>query len=718
MANGRTSDFTLDARGAEGISARAGTGAAPTLARSTQSRDWFAERGAPYPVGAVYLADERAYNFTLYSRNGERVELLLFGDDVSTPLRQVVLDPLKNRSGRVWHVRVAEDDIPGARHYAYRVDGPQAPGNRFDPDKLLLDPYARAVFFPPTFSRAAASLPGSNLGRAGIAVLPRPRPAFDWSGDKRPRHTHDTVIYEMHVGGFTRHETSGVAGNRAGTYLGVIDKIPYLKELGVTAVELLPVHHFDPEAGGNYWGYMPLCFFAPHQGYTVSADPLDHADEFKTMVKELHKADIEVILDVVYNHTTEQGDGGPTYSFRGIDNGAYYLMTPGLDRYRDETGTGNTIRSSHPASRKLITNSLRHWVDEMHVDGFRFDLASIFTRDDSGAVNTVNPPIIEEISSDPAFMGVRLIAEAWDISSYQLGRTFPGPTWWQWNGQFRDDIRTFVKSDPRQVHNLMRRLYGSDDLFPDTLPEVYRPHQSVNFVTCHDGFCLRDLVSYQQKRNLANGNGNRDGTDDNRSWNCGWEGDDGAPAEVQALRRRQIKNFCALLFLANGTPMFCAGDEFMNTQGGNNNPYNQNNPTTWLHWDLLQQNAEMFRFWKLLIAFRKAHPSLGRDGFWRGDIRWYGVEGGVDFGDDSRSLAYFLAGDGLGDSDFYVLINAFWGDLNFRLQEGTPGQWRRVIDTAKPSPEDVVDPGQEVLLTNDSYLVAGRSVVVFERRRT
>lgn len=716
MANGRTDGAGTRSGGRTGtIEARGGGGGVRSIERA--SVDWFADRGAPYPVGASHVPESNAYNFTLYSRNATRVELLLYRDDFVTPRKRIALDPLRNRSGRVWHTRLPTADLEGARYYAYLVDGPRGPGHRFDPDKVLLDPYARAIFFPPQFNRAAASRPGSNAGQAPLGVIPQPRPAFDWSGDRRPRHTHDTVIYEMHVGGFTRHASSGVAGDKRGTFLGVIDKIPYLKELGVTAVELLPVYHFDPEAGGNYWGYMTLGFFTPHQGYAVSSDPLDHADEFKTMVKELHKADIEVILDVVYNHTTEQGNGGPTYSFRGIDNSAYYLLTPDLDGYRDETGTGNTVRSSHPAARKLIANSLRYWVDEMHVDGFRFDLASIFTRDDDGRINTVNPPIIDEISADPAFMNVRLIAEAWDLGSYQLGRTFPGQTWLQWNGQFRDEVRSFVKSDSGMVPAIMRRLYGSDELFPDVLPEIYRPFQSVNFVTCHDGFCLRDLVSYNQKRNLANGNGNRDGTDANFSWNCGWEGDDGVPADVMALRGRQIRNFAALLFLANGTPMFCAGDEFLQTQKGNNNPYNQDNETSWLNWNLLQESPEVFRFWKRLIAFRKAHPSLGRDRFWREDIRWYGATGGADLGADSRSIAYFLSGAAVGDSDFYVIANAFWQDLTFRIQEGTPGQWQRVIDTAKASPEDIAEPGAEPLVTTDSYLVEGRSVVVFERRR-
>jgi isoamylase len=677
-----------------------------------QHTDWYRERGAPFPQGATYVEHERAINFALFSRHASSVDLLLL--DAALLPRRVELDPLRNRTGDVWHVRVPEADLRGARYYAYAVDGPPEAGNRFDPDKLLLDPYAQALYVPAADRRVAATIPGSNGGQATLGLLPRARPAFDWKGDRRPWHGHDAVIYELHVGGFTRDASSQVAEFKRGTFLGVLDKLPYLKALGVTVVELMPVHHFEPEQGGNYWGYMPLSFFVPHADYAVSSDPLEHADEFRTMVRELHAADIEVVLDVVYNHTAELGDGGATFNLKGIDNRSYYLMTPDLASYRDETGCGNTLRSAHPATRRLILSSLRYWVEEMHVDGFRFDLASVLTRGEQGGLDVPRPAIIDEISSARAFDGVRLIAEAWDIHAYQLGRSFPGKSWLQWNGRFRDDVRSFVKSDRGMVPSLMLRLYGSDDLFSEAPPDVSRPAQSVNFVTCHDGFCLYDLVSYNQKHNLENGQGNRDGLDANLSWNSGYEGDLDAPPEVHALRRRQVKNFCALLMLANGTPMISAGDELMRTQGGNNNAYNQDNERSWIDWSLARRNADVLRFFQLMIAFRRQHPSIGRDGFWRDAVRWYGPQGAVDLGHDSHSLAYFLSGAALKDSDLYVMINSYWEPLWFTIQE--PAKWSRVVDTSRDSPDDIALPGEPLSVT-DSYLVGPRAVVVLESAR-
>ncbi|HEY6881606.1 MAG TPA: isoamylase [Polyangiales bacterium] len=652
-------------------------------------------------------------NFALFSRHATHVELLLFDDDTARPRLRVKFDPLHNRSGRVWHMRLALSQIGPARYYAYSVDGPRTPGHRFDPTKVLLDPYVLALHVPPGDRRIAATIPGSNAGLATLGVLPTARAPFDWSGDRRPRHHHDAVIYELHVGGFTRNPNSGVPASRRGTFLGVLDKLPYLRSLGVTVVELMPVQHFEPETGGNYWGYMPLSFFSPHAGYTVASDPLQGIDEFRTMVRELHKADIEVILDVVYNHTAELGDGGATFHLKGIDNSTYYLMTPDLERYSDETGCGNTLRTAHPATRKLVLSSLNYWVEEMHVDGFRFDLASVFTRAESGGIDAHHPPIVEEISGARAFDGVRLIAEAWDIHAYQLGRAFPGKNWQQWNGKFRDEVRAFAKGDPGLVPALMQRLYGSDDLFPDRMPEVHHPAQSVNFITCHDGFCLYDLVSYDRKHNQANGQQNRDGLDGNVSWNCGHEGDRDLPAEVLALRKQQVKNFCALLMLANGTPMISAGDELMRTQAGNNNAYNQDNELSWINWSLATQNADILRFFQRMIAFRKRHRSIARDGFWREAVRWYGANGPPDLGYDSHSLAYFLAGEALGDSDLYVMINAYWEPISFSIQE--PVRWGRVVDTARPSPDDFVD--GTLPLVGAAYVVAPRSIVVLEHAR-
>ena len=457
---------------------------------------------------------------------------------------------------------------------------------------------------------------------------------------------------------------------------------------------------------------MTLNFFSPHQGYAAG----NAFQEFREMVRSFHAAGIEVWLDVVYNHTSEAGLDGPTYSYRGIDNKSYYLVRESTGEYLNDTGCGNTMKCAHPIVRGLVLLSLRYWVRKMKVDGFRFDLASIFARGMDGSLNLTDSPLIAEIDFQGYTYDLRLIAEAWDIGAYLLGRSFPGLQWRQWNGKFRDDIRSFVKGDPGRVADLMRRLYGSDDLFPEGPDEVYRPWQSVNFVTAHDGFCLYDLVSYNHKHNEANGHDDADGPDDNLSWNCGWEGDEDVPDEVVGLRRQQIKNFFCLLMLANGTPMFCAGDEFMNTQGGNNNPYNQDNETTWLDWDLLERNADVFRFFKRMISFRKAHPSIGRSHFWRGSVRWYGCTGGPDLSHDSRSIAYCLDGGSFCRSDIYVMINAYWDDLPFDVQEGQTTDWFRVVDTSCAAPDDITEPGAGIPLDGLKYLVHARSVVVLERQ--
>ena len=676
---------------------------------------WSQFEGTPQPLGAKWLREENSYNFALYSRHATGVTLLLYAArDLVNPLLRVPLNHLVHKSGRIWHCRLAADEIANASYYAYSVEGPNSAQGElhfFDPDKVLLDPYARSLFFPPDFRRNASIGRGSNAGRAPVGALPFSNSAFDWTGDSKPRHTSDTIIYEMHVRGFTKRANSGVSPDERGTFAGVIEKIPYLKELGVTAVELMPIFQYDPDEG-NYWGYMPLNFFSPHQGYATSSHTADAIAQFKEMVKALHQAGIEVILDVVYNHTTEAGADGPTYSYRGICNSSYYLLDESMTHYRNDTGTGNVLRSAHPTVRKMIIDSLRFWALEMHVDGFRFDLASIFSRNTDGSINLEDPPLISEITGGADYANVRLIAEAWDPASYELGRSFPGQSWSQWNGKFRDDVRAFVKSDAGKVGALMARLYGSSDLFPDDLDDAYHPLQSVNYITSHDGFCLYDLVAYNDKHNLANGQNNTDGTDNNLSWNCGWEGDQNVPPEVVQLRKRQIKNFFTILMVSNGTPMFCAGDEFVNTQGGNNNPWNQDKETTWLDWDLLKQNRDMFRFFKGMIAFRKAHPSLARSRFWRDDISWYGINGQVDLGYLSHSLAFCLHGGSQQDRDIYVMINAYWEDLNFQIQEGEVNGWMRVADTSMPSPLDLLESGKEEALGSLNYKVKARSVVV------
>jgi isoamylase len=682
-------------------------------------KDWTATEGTPFPLGATWVEEASAWNFALYSKDAESVTLLLYGEaDLVNPVFTYRFDYLRNKSGRIWHCRVAQAVVRGARYYGYSVAGPEPQGgftwHCFDPDKVLLDPYAKAVFFPPAFDRAAAARPGSNASKAPLGVLADAGEPFDWGDDRQPRHQSDTVIYELHVRGFTNNPNSGVSPDRRGTYSGVIDKIPYLKELGITAVELMPVFQYDPQEG-SCWGYMPLNFFTPHDRYSSRPEECDQHDEFRAMVKALHAADIEVILDVVYNHTAEGEQDGPVYSYKGIDNSTYYLLSgqPGHP-YVNFSGTGNTLRGSNPCVRKMIVDSARYWIQEMHVDGFRFDLASALARNDDGSLNTKDP--IELAPPDP--MAIRLIAEPWDAAgAYLLGRSFPSRACLQWNGRFRDDVRRFVRGDPGMVPALMQRLYGSDDLFPDDRMHAFHAYQSINYVTAHDGFTLYDLVSYDRKRNEANGHNNTDGPEENYSWNCGWEGDDGVPACVLELRKRQAKNFCCLLLLANGTPMFRAGDEFLQTQGGNNNPYNQDNATSWLNWDRLPINQDVFRFFRCMIAFRKAHPSLGRSRFWREDVRWYGTGPTVDMGPDSRTLAFYLCGAPQQDTDLYVMINASESDRTFEVQEGRPGEWQLAFDTGLASPDDFPEPPDRRCVQSSSYVVHSRSVAGMIRHR-
>ena len=685
--------------------------------RLERPRRWEDEEGAPLPLGATWLPEQQAWNFALYAKHAEHVTLLLYGADaVTTPLVSRELDHLHHKSGRVWHCRIAAEEMNGASYYAFRVTGPAqddlSPWHAFDGAKILLDPYARGVFFPPTFDRQAAIDAGSNAGRAPLGVLMTERRTPRLAS--RPlRHQSDAIIYELHVRGFTFSPTSGLDDATRGTFAGVAAKIPYLQELGVTAIELMPVFQHDPQ-GNDHWGYTPLGFLAPHSGYARGGDPRAANREFRAMVDALHAAGIEVILDVVYNHTCERGVTGPTYSFKGIDNSTYYLMSPDTAHpYVDYTGVENTLNCASGAVRRLVLDSMHLWATDMGVDGFRFDLASVFGRRADGSLRLDDVPVIADIGTHDELIPLRLIAEPWDATGASaLGRAFPGVTWQQWNGWFRDDLRRFVRGDAGLVPALMRRLYGSDDLFPDDLMHAYRPSQSVNYVTCHDGFTLYDLVSYNRKRNRGNGHDDRDGVFDGCSWNCGWEGDERVPDDVLVLRKRQARNFVALLMLANGTPMLRAGDEFLQTQGGSDNPYNQDNATTWLDWSLLESNRDMFQFVKLAIAFRKAHPSIGRSRFWRDDVRWYGVRGAPDCSHASRSVAYCLHGASQGDADLYVMINAWEEPLRFEIQEGREGAWRRAIDTGRTSPDDIRPLGGEVPLGSLTYDVGPRSVVV------
>ncbi|MEP6715111.1 MAG: isoamylase [Terriglobia bacterium] len=689
---------------------------AESLRSSASFDEWDRAEGTPGPMGATWIPSLKAWNFALYSRRATGVTLLLYGaHDAVNPVLEQQLSSGMNKSGRIWHCWIPASRAPGAVYYAYRVQGRYEPsdGFRFDAQKILLDPFAPAVYFPPDFNRIAAGLPGPDDGCAPLGVLPKDHAATGRQIERSPRPSHDLIVYELHVKGFTARANSGVSPRNRGTFAGLAEKIPYLKSLGVTAVELMPVHQCDPQEG-SFWGYMTLNFFSPHRGYSASETSEGAAEEFRAMVDAFHDNNIEVWMDVVYNHTSEAGADGPTYCYRGVDNQSYYLLTADRGRYRNDTGCGNTLRCDHPVVRALVLESLLYWIDTMKIDGFRFDLASVFTRTSSGGMDLEHPSLISDISFLGGRRGVRMIAEAWDIESYLLGPAFPGINWRQWNGRFRDDIRDFVRGVSGSVGALMLRLYGSDDLFPDDPRNSYRPFQSVNFVTAHDGFCLYDLVSYNYKHNLANGHNNTDGTDDNRSWNCGWEGDEGVPGEVLALRRRQARNFMCLLMLANGTPMFCAGDELLFSRRGNNNPYNQDNEINYLDWDLLGTNRDYLRFVQGMIAFRKAHPSIARSLFWREDVSWYGARDHiVDLSPGGHTLAYCLRGARLNDDDLYVMVNAGAGDVRFEIQEGEASRWRLVADTSLPAPHDFVDPDVRTSLTTRDYLMTGRSVAVF-----
>jgi glycogen operon protein len=673
--------------------------------------------GRSSPLGAT--VDEVGTNFSLYARSATGVELLLFDQaDDAVASRVVRIDPATNRTYHYWHVFA-----PGVRPgqiYGYRIDGPSAPerGLRFDSSKVLLDPYGRGVVVPKNYSREAARAAGDNAATAMKSVVVDPG-AYDWEGDA-PLHrpSSRTIIYEMHVRGFTRHPNSGVGEKKRGTYAGLIEKIPYLQQLGITAVELLPVFQFDPQdcppGRVNYWGYAPVSFFAPHQAYSSRQDPLGPVDEFRDMVKELHRAGIEVILDVVFNHTAEGDQRGPALSFRGIENPTYYILEDGGSRYANYTGCGNTLNANHPIVRRLIVDSLRYWVLEMHVDGFRFDLASILSRDESGQP-LPNPPVLWDIESDPALAGTKLIAEAWDAAGlYQVG-SFVGDAWKEWNGRFRDDVRDFFRAEPGSLRRLADRLVGSPEIYGY---EQREPEQSINFVTCHDGFTLNDLVSYNYKHNEANGEDNRDGANDNRSWNCGIEGPTEDPV-VERLRNRQVKNQLTVTLLSLGMPMILMGDEVRHTQRGNNNAYCHDNEISWFDWTLLNRHADVHRFISLLNTRRvlrddeRERRRVTLTAFLRqANKTWHGVRlNQPDWSDCSHSVALSgeLPEEGL---FFYLALNAYWEPLEFALPVPDSGTWRRWIDTSLDAPHDIVPWENAPLVKSANYRVAERSVVL------
>ena len=687
--------------------------------------NWESTEGANYPPGLCYIPEEDAFNFALYSRHATDVSLLIFKpSDLYHPVLRYQLDYRINKSNRIWHCRIKAGELPEGAFYGYKIDGPAPAGqytwHAFDKSKLLLDPYARAVYFPPDFSRIAASVPGANDGQAPLAVLLKDS-AFDWQGDQFLHHEADLIIYELHVKGFTYHPSSGVPIAERGCFAGVVTKIPYLLDLGVTAVELMPVHQFD--INNSYWGYNTLNFFSPHNGYSCLKDPLKNPgeliNEFKTMVRELHKAGIEVILDVVYNHTGEGDSKGPVYSFKGIDNSTYYLISEDTNKepYLNFTGTGNTVHTRNSSVRRLILDSLHYWRSEMHVDGFRFDLASVFNRNADGSISFDEPAVLGMISSDPDLARARFIAEPWDASgAFYLGKKFPGVQWMQWNSAFRDDIRRFVKGENGFLTKTINRIYGSEDIFPDDLPNAFHAYQSVNYVNSHDGFTLYDLVSYNGKHNEANGENNLDGSPDNFSWNCGAEGDTDLSPEVLRLRKKQAKNFCTLLFISNGTPMLVAGDEFLRSQKGNDNPYNQDNEVSWVDWSLKLKNHDVYTFFKKMIAFRKAHPQISRSRFWRSDVEWFGVQKrNVDISPSSHAFAFYLKSELDHDApEIYVMINSYWEPLNFTFH--IPGSWNRIINTGFNFPDDFVEEGEDVV-SSTIYLLGDRSIGVFVKRK-
>ncbi len=671
--------------------------------------NFLVSRGQCRPFGATVRA--HGVNFALFSRHARAVSLVFFAEGCEEPLGEIPLDRMTNKTGDVWHIFV--HDLPADLHYGWRVDGPFAPdkGHRFNPKVILLDPHARAI--SGNHEWGVSDVPyGQDSGR----LSRRSRLVtddFDWEGD-HPLATpmSQTVIYELHVRGYTQHPSSGVA--HPGTFLGLCDKIPHLKELGVTAVQLMPVMEFDeldcvgkhPVTGEklkNYWGYNPLSFFAPKAAY--ASDAGNQVNEFKEMVKRFHQNGIEVILDVVYNHTSEGNENGPTLSFRGLDNSIYYLLDK-QGRYLNYSGCGNTLKCNHPLVRDLILESLVYWVAEMHVDGFRFDLAAILGRGVNGEV-LADPPLLRHIAEHPQLAGTKLIAEAWDAAG--LSQVGQFPSWGRWaefNDHFRNDVRRFVRSEPGMTSALARRICGSPDIYGRNLGH---PYHSINFVTCHDGFTLHDLVSFNHKHNWANGEHNKDGWNDNLSYNCGQEGATHDP-HVLAVRQRQMRNFLTLLLISQGVPFLLQGDEFGRTQQGNNNAYCQDSEISWVNWKLAESNAGLLRFTRMMIALRKRFFASDKEGL-SNRIRWHGPRGEPDWGECSRTLAFHLHGEA-GLPDLFVICNAHWETQRFHLPHH-PGHWRRLVDTNLPSPCDIVEEQHAVPLhPSDHYLVSPRSTVI------
>jgi glycogen operon protein len=671
--------------------------------------------GVP-PLGATVSAS--GVSFCVYSRDATSITLALFDDvDDGVPCRSFRLDDPLHRTYHYWHVFVA--GLRAGQLYGYYADGPHRPevGLMFDSSKLLIDPYALGVVVPAGYSRAAAAAPGDNTATATKCVVVDPD-AYNWEGDRPLGRSFDAgFIYELHVRGFTAHPNSGLPAERRGTFAGLVDKIPYLQALGVTTIELMPVQQFDvqdvPAGPSNYWGYQPVAMFAPHSPYSSRRDRLGAVEEFKDLVKALHRAGIEVILDVVFNHTAEGGPDGPLLSLRGLDNLTYYLVSRDSGApYHDFTGTGNTVNANETIVRRLILDCLRYWVEHMHVDGFRFDLASVLSRGKDG-VPLRDPPILLDIESDPVLAGTQIIAEAWDADGLNQVATFVGDRWAVWNGAYRDHVRRFVKGDAGQASAFADCLTGSAQLFGQPGRD---PLRSINFVTAHDGFTLNDLVTYNTKHNMANGEGDRDGTHFNDSWNCGVEGPSGDP-EVEALRRRQIRNFLVALLVSQGRPMLLMGDEVRRTQDGNNNAYCQDNETSWYDWDVTVREADLLCFVRKALLYRKGSVLFADRNFWgqtgSAAVTWHGRElHRPDFGADSHALAVELTHP-RSIEHLHIVFNAAWEALDFALPPLPDGhRWHRLIDTAQPSPHDFADTPGPLGQHQDRYQVAPRSAVV------
>jgi glycogen operon protein len=686
---------------------------------------YITERGSPYPFGPTVRRS--GINFAVFSKNATSVKLMLFESGKKEPLEEYRLNPCYNKTGDVWHIFIKGLN-PGIR-YGYVMDmllNPNPKIHRFDNTKVLVDPYSIAMSGSPKWGEiyvreGEIPIPHSKNVRRSIVI----ESDFDW-GYNQPLNIplSETIIYEAHVRGFTRHSSSKTTN--PGTFKGLVEKIPYLKDLGITAVELMPVNEFDemetdrvnPKTGQrlfNYWGYSTLSFFTPKASYASIGRNGEQVREFKEMVKSCHDAGIEVILDVVFNHTSEGNEEGPTISFKGLDNSIYYIIDPVTGAYHNYSGCGNTINCNHPVLRNMIVDCLRYWVTEMHVDGFRFDLASILGRGRHGEV-LANPPLLERIAADPVLADTKLIAEAWDAAGlYQVG-TFPNwGRWAEWNGKFRDDIRRFVRGEPNMVSALATRLTGSADLYKGS---GRSPYHSINFVTSHDGFTLNDLVSYNQKHNIENSENNHDGCNDNFAWNCGAEGPTVKP-DINALRRRQMKNLAALLILSHGVPMILSGDEFGRTQRGNNNAYCQDNDISWIDWNLKEENCGLHRFFRELIRFRKRHEIFRPTGFENHDvggaikISWHGVKlNKPDWSSESRSIAMRLESKEF-DDDILLIANSFWKPLKYQLPPLNKGRrWYRFLDTMFETPNDIIESGKEFFLNDQLYYRAGARTVV------